>query len=67
MIGKIVDGVEQHKWSQTRWFECTRQDHVGKKVVNRDHNASRNIAWNVICIALGNLNHTTWMIAKMED
>ena len=37
------------------------------KNVETKHNASRNIGWNVICIALGNLNHTTWMIGEMED
>jgi hypothetical protein len=38
-IVNTVDGVEHRRWSQTRWFACSHENHVGKKMLNHDHNA----------------------------
>lgn len=59
------EGVEELRWKQTRNFECGHRSHQGSRKMNRDKNASANIALNVILFAADELDDTTWKIGKM--
>jgi transposase len=58
-------GVEEWRWKQTRTFECNHETHQGTRKINRDKNASANIALNVILFAFGALDDTTWKIGSI--
>ena len=59
------NGVETWRWKQTRTFQCDHDSHQGIRNINRDRNASANIALNVILFAFDLLNDTTWKIGKI--
>ena len=61
------DGNVVTQWIRTRWFECTHRGHQGKKKMNRDVNASRNMAQNLIYAAFNRVHETTWMIGKQSE
>jgi hypothetical protein len=61
------DGVEYIGWKHSRTCRCSSDLHLTGstgRCVNRDKNASANIAMNVILAAAGLLELTTWILGK---